>query len=99
MSLCLAFHPLGICVAALFNLSLNYCLLGMLVANMYLFTVHFLIPAGFFPFPFFISVLFILIMHDQFFFKFKQYRKKSPLIFHSSEITTVDSLVCLLRDF
>ena len=52
---------------ALFNLSLNYCLLSMLVANMYLFIVHFDF-SDFFPSPFSISVLFIPLRYDQGFF-------------------------------
>lgn len=60
----LGFHHLSL-LLALFNLSLNYCLLIMLIANMYLFTVNFDFTRFFPPCPFLLSVLFILMMHDQ----------------------------------
>lgn len=51
----LGFHHFSL-LRALSNLSLNYCLLSLLVANMYLFTVHFDF-SRFSPFSFFLSVL------------------------------------------
>lgn len=71
----------------------------MLIANTYLFTVHFDFTR-FLSFSF-LSILFIL-MHDQvkIFKKQTHYMgNNSSLIFHPSERTTVDSLVYILSDF